>query len=319
MAVIKYNGKVLTEIAKGQTLTLHTDGHELEGDIVIEGFNGGAGGDVERVVDVSKLPEVGDSNVLYRVKNKNLTDILVKFGQTDVSFLLFYEAFVGIRPTIYNIDSLDEVSVPEVFPLGIYYVRSEEDIYAWTVAEGEEEPSWQSGLGNFDEETKLVFGYDTAYYKYGSAKDIKDVIIVENGEAYLLAEAFSVVGAVISYDTIATKDTADIKQSDINTFNLVIYYIEDEDDLFIYADVDENGTTEWWSLSNLDMGVFHGFVTSKDQATENGYYALGGDGYEKYFQPRGQLTLSTNGYADATDFSTVKVSIPEYTGRVVYE
>jgi hypothetical protein len=42
MALIKYNGKTLAEITTGQSITLHTDGHELEGDLVIEGFNGGA-------------------------------------------------------------------------------------------------------------------------------------------------------------------------------------------------------------------------------------------------------------------------------------
>ena len=41
MAQIKYKGKVLAEIYQGQTLTLLTDGHELEGDLVIDGFGGG--------------------------------------------------------------------------------------------------------------------------------------------------------------------------------------------------------------------------------------------------------------------------------------
>ena len=39
MAQIKYKGKVLAEIYQGQKLTLCVDGHELEGNIVIDGFN----------------------------------------------------------------------------------------------------------------------------------------------------------------------------------------------------------------------------------------------------------------------------------------
>lgn len=40
MAVIKYKGRILKEIYEGQRITLHTEGHELDGDLVIEGFNG---------------------------------------------------------------------------------------------------------------------------------------------------------------------------------------------------------------------------------------------------------------------------------------
>ena len=39
MAKIKYNGEIIAEIKAGQSITLYTDGHELDGDLVIEGFN----------------------------------------------------------------------------------------------------------------------------------------------------------------------------------------------------------------------------------------------------------------------------------------
>ena len=39
MAQIKYKGKVIAEIYQGQKLTLCVDGYELEGNIVIDGFN----------------------------------------------------------------------------------------------------------------------------------------------------------------------------------------------------------------------------------------------------------------------------------------
>ena len=42
MAIIKYNGRLIEKIYKGQRITIHTKGHELEGDIEIEGFDGDA-------------------------------------------------------------------------------------------------------------------------------------------------------------------------------------------------------------------------------------------------------------------------------------
>lgn len=41
MAQVKYKGKVIADISKGQKLTLCVDGYELEGNIVIDGFNTG--------------------------------------------------------------------------------------------------------------------------------------------------------------------------------------------------------------------------------------------------------------------------------------
>jgi hypothetical protein len=41
MALIKYNGETLTEIFEGQKVVLHTNGHDLDGDIEINGVGGG--------------------------------------------------------------------------------------------------------------------------------------------------------------------------------------------------------------------------------------------------------------------------------------
>lgn len=44
MAYIKYNGKTLVNVRSGESVTLHTTGHSLTGDIEIEGYGGSGGG-----------------------------------------------------------------------------------------------------------------------------------------------------------------------------------------------------------------------------------------------------------------------------------
>lgn len=62
MAKIKYKGNVIAEVYQGQTLTLFTDGHELEGDIVIDGLNGGSS-------DANIVPLVVGVNGTYNADN----------------------------------------------------------------------------------------------------------------------------------------------------------------------------------------------------------------------------------------------------------
>ena len=62
MAVIKYNGIVLKKIYKGQRITLHTKGHELEGDIEIEGFDGDEAPNFSTVV-VTATPTKTTQNI----------------------------------------------------------------------------------------------------------------------------------------------------------------------------------------------------------------------------------------------------------------
>lgn len=71
MASIKYKGKVVQKITAGQSVILHTEGHSLDGDIEIDGFDGAGSCDREHILEVAGLPSIGiDTTVLYKCKGR---------------------------------------------------------------------------------------------------------------------------------------------------------------------------------------------------------------------------------------------------------
>ena len=142
MAKIKYNGETLAEIKAGQSITLHTDGHELDGDLVIEGFNGGAGGSSNCdgcIIEVDTLPtegiiptnlyKMGDTYYKYSdafkdiiIVQSGVTQSLVEaYTQMGVTLELYY---VKTRPTD-NIVISGETA--DGILLACYYVEDEND------------------------------------------------------------------------------------------------------------------------------------------------------------------------------------------------
>jgi hypothetical protein len=72
-------------------------------------------------------------------------------------------------------------------------------------------------------------------------------------------------GATCSDEEILPTKTYDgIKISDLNEYKIHFYFIEDENDLFIYGDLSGSGTNEWVSMSTM-LGVeFGGVLTDID-------------------------------------------------------
>lgn len=79
---------------------------------------------------------------------------------------------------------------------------------------------------------------------------------------------------------VKTKPTQDIKISGNEA--LYVYYVEDENNIFCYGDMQENGTNIWVSVSQMFNTEFKGLVTNVDEATEEGLYGVGGSSYHKY-------------------------------------
>ena len=66
MASIKYKGEVIKRITSGQSVILHTEGHTLEGDIEIEGFDGQGTCERKHIFEVDELPSINiDTTALY--------------------------------------------------------------------------------------------------------------------------------------------------------------------------------------------------------------------------------------------------------------
>lgn len=74
---------------------------------------------------------------------------------------------------------------------------------------------------------------------------------------------------VVAYDEelLPTKTYDGIKTSINDAW--YIYFIEDENDIFVYADVLGTGTAEWVSASMLLEGEFVGVLTDLNQLTPN--------------------------------------------------
>lgn len=128
----------------------------------------------------------------------------------------------------------------------------------------------------------------------GSSGIIEVDELPETGEEdaiYKLKQAFSdVLVYMKSYDvkillsesielhcyTVPTKPTENIQVSNVDEGSVHCYLVEDENDIFLYGDVEESGTNAWVSLGTMGFGTFQGTVPNADEATEDGYYAIGG-------------------------------------------
>ncbi len=144
-----------------------------------------------------------------------------------------------------------------------------------------------------------VYSCGGKYYKW--VNEFADLIIYDGG-AMSYKEMASQLGLTLTFNTIPTKTTDGILESDMQT-TMHCYYIEDEADVFIYMG-------EWSALS--DMGLVNGGVISDiSEATTDGcYYALIGvwKGYSE--APSGAMNVTENGTYDVTDKESVAVNVP---------
>ena len=161
---------------------------------------------------------------------------------------------------------------------------------------------------NIDESAVYLCG--GKYYKY--VEELTDVLYYEDGmdEALPIAVVFGFDASAFSYQYVQTKPTENIAVSVFDQ-EFHLYYVEDENDLFVYGDFEETGECTWLSFSNALGGVsFHGFVNDASEATENGLYALGGQGWRAYVYASGAVEITENGAYDVTNKTSVVVDCP---------
>lgn len=147
---------------------------------------------------------------------------------------------------------------------------------------------------------KAVYLYDSNYYKY--EKQLVNVVVW----GYEVNESNFGVPCVFHYTK--TKPIENIYVSTLSTAH--IYYIEDENNLFVYAEVPETGENLWVPAASMiggDLSSFSGVVGDVSEATD-GLYAIVNDGWSEYVRASAGWFIGTNGsYTVAGD---VIVDVP---------
>ena len=297
---------------------------------------GGGSGECSgtHVIEVDTLPTKGVAGAIYKTSDVILNDILLRVnssGETG-SFLELLNILLGTAFHIRHVDSYDDL--PATLPedsLPLYFVKSECMLYVGETSDGTIQ--WTAiPDGTVDGDVTVVYELapGTVYYEWISSDyrdEFRDVIIVKG--AYLVSARHLFEGNGVdeySFNVIPTQTTEGIKVS-VDDTAIHIYYIEDDNDLFVYGDPDDSGTNKWLSVSQyasdeelVDL-PFNGFVNHAGEAVKEGLYVVGtAPGWKRYFRPVGTIyTSNITSEVDVTDYATVRVMVPEYTGKVVYE
>jgi len=148
-----------------------------------------------------------------------------------------------------------------------------------------------------------------AYHRYEQV--LSDVLLYGGPLSNLMG------GATIPYYYASTKPTENIMVS--SDSGLHIYYIEDENDLFMYGDFAGTGENAWMALSTMFSVPFLGVISDASEATDtSGLYAVATNGFQTYaLPPKGTLEITENGTYDVSDKDKVLVAIPEIPRSIV--
>lgn len=151
-----------------------------------------------------------------------------------------------------------------------------------------------------------VYLCDGKYYKW--VNEFSDVWITADGMSMYFSEYVTTMGGSVSFHLEATKPTEDIAVSSESGF--AVYYIVDENNLFLYGDFEGSGQPIWVTLSDM-MGIpYGGAITDTSEATESGMYALVSTGFQAYIHPEGTLLVYQGGVYDVTEKASVNIKQP---------
>ena len=158
---------------------------------------------------------------------------------------------------------------------------------------------------NIDETS--IYKCGDSYHKYSNVP-FSDLIILFYGTTLVFSEIAAAQGYEYSFNTIPTKTIENIKITDGQSA-WHWYFITDENDVFIYGDMNSTGTNDWYSYGSLDGGTFNGVISDASEATETGYYAVGGSFWNDYIVPKGSVIITENSTVDVTDKESVIVEV----------
>ena len=119
------------------------------------------------------------------------------------------------------------------------------------------------------------------YYKYSDA--FKDILVVYNSTTMSIVEEYAALGMTFELYYVKTRPTEDIVVSNQSAMMLACYYVEDENDILAYGDLNGTGAYGWMSMITSMEAINGGAITSASQASQEGaMYALVEAGWKKY-------------------------------------
>jgi hypothetical protein len=156
---------------------------------------------------------------------------------------------------------------------------------------------------NIDENAVYLCG--GAYYTY--CTKLADILLLRESLADLLP------GITFAYHYATTKPTDNIAVTD-KVYN--IYYIADENNLFLYGNFAGNGENVWVTGSeafNQAYGLnptFAGVVSDASEVTSYDLWAVVQTGWTKYLTPADTLAITQNGTHDVSAYAKATVDVP---------
>lgn len=151
-----------------------------------------------------------------------------------------------------------------------------------------------------------VYFCDGKYYKFKTSA-FGDITIRSGIVSINITE---MIEGTHTFVIAPTKPTEGIAESGADGY--FWYYIEDENDIFLYASIDGTSPADWASFSEFGLADdFLGVISDRSEASGKGYYALLSEaGFVAYRHVTGALNITANGEdIDVADFEKVTVDI----------
>lgn len=220
---------------------------------------------IQGVDKVTTLPTECAIGTVCKITQPCLVDVIYVNARFTYRAMPLSEGFhyVKTKPTENIAESSEDGSISNP-----YYVEDENDVFfyingVWTPFSALTGMTYKGTVENAVDATEIgyyaVIGTEEVYCKY--VNEVENVVWVRNGTATKITELI----LSTSFYTIPTMTDEGILKSNGGD-NAYIYYIEDEQDVFMY-----NGG---WRSLNYNFGTLHGEITDIADAVENGYYIL---------------------------------------------
>ena len=271
------------------------------------------------IIDVDTLPTENIAmDAIYRVSDEECVDVGIYNDDGQyMSIIAILSALLEVQIKIFNVTTLDVVTDPIPFPLAFYYCKADRMLYSWD----EEEGKWDACDGK-DEDSLGIPGWQTANrdtYCKPQASGFTDLIVVDGG-IQMSYKQFSPNIHFHTIDTVPEEITDEYEKTDENGGAIHLYYAEQDQDVGGFILDETTSEYVWMSFLEEEDMELTGVISHTSEITGDGVYVLIGSPWKKYIRPSGTLTVTENNKTfDTTEYESVTVSIPSYTGKVVYE